>query len=184
MADTQKEGQEAAIQPGGAGKYVAGAVVVLLAAIGGLSTYLFALKPMLGSPDSATLAKSTPKSLPPDIASNPTAVVFEASPVYAVREGKQPASTLLFGMTFECNNAETAALVEKYKHRFQDMLMKLHDSRTRSELDDAVLLKESIQRQALQKANDMLQRLQVDPNPEIRITNVSYHMFMVSDPLS
>lgn len=182
MADDENEGQEAESSGGGAGKFIGAAIVLTMAAIGGISTYLFVLKPMLGEEDPNAVAMNAEPVLPSDIPAMATTVVFEASPVSVIREAKQPASTLLFGMTFECNNAETAALVETYKHRFHDMLMKLHDSRTRSELDDAVLLKESIQRQAIQRANDILVHLQPEPvNPDIRITNVSYNIFTVQD---
>ncbi len=152
--------------------------VLLLAAIAGLSTYLFVLSPMLKEPESVEQADAE-DSIP----ANPVTVEFPASPVNVIREGEMPASTLLFGVTLECNNPETAALVQAHRARFLDIINKLHDSRTRSELDDTLLIKESIQRQALQKCNDLLRRLQEQPSEEIRITAVLHHTFVVQDPL-
>ena len=178
MADEiNKEGAEEE-SGGGVSKIILVLGVVLVAAIGGLSTYLFVLKPMLDDTEVA-LQVSSEDAIP--VA--PVELEFPQTPVNVMREGQAPAATLLFGVTLECNNAETADLVSSHRARFVDMINKLHDSRTRSELDDTLLIKESIQRQALQKANDILTRLQENPSESIRITSVMHHTFVVSDAL-
>jgi hypothetical protein len=93
-----------------------------------------------------------------------------------------PASILVYGVSVECNNAETATLVQTHLARFVDIINKLHDSRTRSELDNTLLMKESIQRQAVQKSNDLLRRLQEKPRDDIKITAVLHQKFAVQDP--
>ena len=43
-------------------------------------------------------------------------------------------------------------------------------------------MKESIQRQAVQKSNDLLRRLQEKPRDDIKITAVLHQKFAVQDP--
>lgn len=178
MADEVNEESTEEQSGGGVGKIILVLGVVLVAAIGGLSTYVFLLKPMLG--DTELALQVDPEDFIPVA---PVEVEFPQTPVNVMREGQAPAATLLFGVTLECQNAETAALVSMHRGRFIDMINKLHDSRTRSDLDDTLLMKESIQKQALQKANDILIRLQQEPSESIRITSVFHHTFVVSDAL-
>ena len=152
------------------------AFVVLGAAVGGFVTFQFVLAPMLADEDGGEEAE--PKTTIP---LNPVTIAFDDSFVNVMREDEAPASTLVYGVTLECNNQMTADVVEAYLPRFVDMIGKLHDSRTRSELDDVLSLKESIQRQALQKCNAMLKKMQDDPDPAIRITAVFHHTFAVQD---
>ena len=175
--DINAEGAE--VEPGGGiGKLIFVIGVVLVAAIAGLSTYLFLLKPML---DDTNLAiQIDPEDMIP---MQPVTVEFPETPVNVMREGEMCASTLLFGVTLECENPETAELVNLHRARFVDMINKLHDSRTRAELDDTLLIKESIQAQILQRANSILQRVQAKPSEKIRITDVFHHRFVVSDCL-
>lgn len=174
--EVQSQGEQAS--GGGFGRILLVVAVVLVAAIAGLSTYLFVLAPMLKKPDAVVQAEVV-EAMP----ANPVFIEFPQTPVNVIREGEMPASTLLFGVTLECNNPETAALVQAHRARFVDIINKLHDSRTRSELDDTLLIKESIERQALQKCNDLLRRLQDTPNDDIKITAVLHHTFVVQDPL-
>ena len=166
---------------GALGKIVLVLGVVLVAAIGGLTTYVFVLKPMLE--EAAEVAASEQASDEDPIPLAPVTIEFPQTPVNVIREGQSPAATLLFGVTLECENEATAVLVRMHQARFVDMINKLHDSRTRDELDDVLLIKESIQRQALQKSNDILMRLQEKPNDIIRVTSVLHHTFVVQDPL-
>lgn len=179
MADEENQEQtEEKPSGGGLGKIVLVLVVAFVAAIGGLATYLFVLKPMLEK--SAVVAEAVEEDLIPLAA---VEIEFPASPVNVIRDGQEPAATLLFGVTLECANAETLALVTAHQARFVDMINKLHASRTRAELDDVLLMTESIQRQLMQKLNDLLKRLQEEPADEIRITAVLHHTFVVQDPL-
>jgi len=178
MADEVNEEGAEGQSGGGVGKIILLLCVVLVAAIAGLATYLFLLKPMLDNTEVAV--QIDPEDMIPLA---PATVEFPGTPVNVMREGQMPASTLLFGVTLECENAETAVLVEMHRARFVDMISKLHDSRTRAELDDVYLIKQSIQRQILQKANDILVRVQEEPSESIRVTAVFHHTFVVQDPL-
>ena len=181
MAEEVNEERPEKESSGAIGKIVLVLGVVLVAAIGGLTTYLFVLKPMLE--EAAAVAASEQVSNEDPIPLMPVEVEFPQKPVNVIRDGQAPAAMLLFGVTLECENEATAELVRRHQARVVDMVNKLHDSRTRAELDDVLLIKESIQRQARQKGNDILRRLQEDPDDNIRITDVFHHTFVVNDPL-
>lgn len=181
MAEEEEEQEEESPQKKGRGviQLIVVGAVIALAAIGGLATYMFVIAPMLGEDEAS---EETASVLDDKIPVLPVTIVLEQTPVNVVREGAGPASMLLFGVTLECNDQETANLVQLHRARFVDIIGKLHDSRTRDELDDVLLIKESIQRQALQKCNDLLERLQEEPAENIRITAVLHHTFVVQDP--
>lgn len=176
--DQQQEEQSAARDFGPIIRMGMGAAAFLAAILAGLLVFRLVLAPMLAEPTVAELDEDYEP-----IPLNPIPVRFDTSFVNVVREGDFPASTLMFGLTLECNNQIAADLVEMHRARFADMLIKLHDSRTRAELDDTLTLKNSIQRQALQKCNDLLVRLQDNPDPEAKITAVFHHTFTVQDQL-
>lgn len=150
----------------------------MLAVLAGLLTFRFVLTPMLAPPDMAALDEVEDL-----IPLAPVMLMFDTAFVNVIREGDYPASMLVFGVTLECMNQETADIIEYHKPRFIDMIIKMHDSRTRAELDDSLSLKNSIQRQAVQKCNDLLRRLQVSPDPDIKVTAVFHHSFTVQDQL-
>jgi len=178
MADEAKT-EEAEASTGVISKLLLPVGLVLVAAIGGLAAYLFVLSPMLAKGAAEDQAKATTEDMLP---SAPVFVELPDGFVNVIRDGEMPASILVYGVSIECNNAETAALVQAHLARFIDIINKLHDSRTRSELDDTLLMKESIQRQAVQKANDLLRRLQEKPQDDIKITAVLHNKFAVQDP--
>lgn len=181
MAEEVNEEEPEKKSSGALGKIILVLGVVLVAAIGGLGTYLLVLKPMLEEAAEVLVSEQASGEDPIPIA--PVMIEFPQTPVNVIREGQAPAATLLFGVTLECENEATAVLVRMHQARFVDMINKLHDSRTRSELDDVLVMKESIQRQALQKSNDILMRLQDKPDDIIRVTSVLHHTFVVQDPL-
>lgn len=182
MAEEVDEGQEpqepVAKKGGGIAKIAVPVLIVIVAGVGGFATFRFVIAPMLATSDEVHIDE--PAS---ELPVTPTMVVLESSFVNVIREGDLPASTLLFGVTLECNNQATADLINAYLPRIIDMINKLHDSRTRAELDDVLVLKESIQRQALQKCNDVLKRLQPKPDPAIKVTAVFHHSFAVQDSM-
>lgn len=158
---------------GGIIKIASAGAFVLVAGIAGVFVYKLLLAPMLAPPDDAEGAVSVE-----EIPLNPVHVVFESSFASVRREGDLPASTLVYSLTLECRNQDTADLVILFKPRFTDMLIGLHESKTRSELDDAIRLKDSIKKQALQKCNDLLRQLSGD---DLKVTAVLYANFAVVD---
>lgn len=149
------------------------AIVLALAGGAGFFLYRFAIAPRL-APDSGT-AQAAEDVIPV----MPVNVEFPQKFVNIMRQANEPASTLVFQVTLECNNPATANLINTHKIRFEDMIIKLHDSRTRDELDDVLALKTSIQRQAKQKANDLLLRL--GASSDMQVTEVFHNLFMVQD---
>ncbi len=180
MPEEKKKTEVEAPKGGGMGRILLLVGVVLVAAIGGLATYLFVLAPVLKDPDAHEEAKAHDEH---EMPAHPVAVELPNVVVNVMRDGDGPSAMLQFGVTLECNNADTAHLVDAHKARFVDIVNKLHDSRSRKELDDTLLIKESIQRQALQKTNELLKKLQKKPNDEIKITAVFHQTFVVQDPV-
>lgn len=186
MADKKEKPAEAPAKGGGMGRLVMMAGVILVAAIGGLATYLFILAPVLKDPAAehgeAHADEHGEHGEEEHIPHHAVNVELPTVVVNVMREGDGPAPLLQFGVTLEVSNHDTELMVEKYKGRFVDIINKLHDSRTRKELDDTLLIKESIQRQALQKCNELLKKVQEKPSDENKVTAVLHHTFVVQDP--
>ncbi len=186
MADKKEKPAAAAPEKGGGGmgRLLMMAGVVLVAAIGGLATYLFVLAPVLKDPAAEHGEEHAAEHEDEEhVPHHPESIQLPTATVNVMREGDGASPLLQFGVTIECNDAATAHLVEAHKARFIDIINKLHDSRTRKELDDTLLIKESIQRQALQKSNELLKKIQDKPKDNIRITAVLHYAFVVQDPL-
>jgi len=175
MAEEVNEGQESPKRNlGGIIKIASAGAFVLVAGIAGVLVYKIFLSPILAPSDDedAVVVEEIPLE--------PVHVIFESAFASVRREGDLPASTLVYGLTLECRDQETADLVNLFQPRFADMLNSLHGSKTRSELDDGERLKESIKKQALQKCNDLLRQL--GGGDDLRVTAVLYSNFAVSDP--
>ncbi len=95
-----------------------------------------------------------------------------------------PASLLLFKVSLECANQETADLVRRHEARFVDMINGLHSFRKRETLNDA-RIKEEIQQEAIRRANAILERLPrtANPNVDYRITDVFHQRFAIQDQI-
>ncbi|MBN2309315.1 MAG: flagellar basal body-associated FliL family protein [Candidatus Hydrogenedentes bacterium] len=178
MAEEQ-EGQQ---QPAGGGmpgivrKVGVIVAIVLVAVIAALLVFNFVLKPMLAD-------KPDEPEAPPEDKIPLTAVTVEFEKTYAsvvMSDPNLPSSTLLYQVSLECANEVTRALVERNMARFKDMLGDLHRNRTREELDDPLVL-DGIKAQALQKANEILRRLQDPVDPTVRVTAVLYLEFYIQD---
>lgn len=154
--------------------------VMLLAVGGGLAVYFLVIAPKFADPVEEVVETDPTDFIP----SSPEYVSFEPAFVNLMREGDSAAATLLYAVQFECADLATAQLIEGHKARFTDMLNKLHGSRTRDEVDDIVAFQESVQRQAKQKANDLLKRLAENsdaPDAVYVVTAVLHNQCMVSE---
>jgi flagellar basal body-associated protein FliL len=167
----------------GAGKFLrmfgvaAGIVMggVILAAV----VFKLFLLPMLSETESEAAATVHPDTISPEAVT----VDFDDGYVNVIMEDKNvPASWLVYDVSLECANAATASLVEKYRARFHSMLERLHSFKTRKELDDP-LVKESIEKQARQEANTLLDRILGYSDPNIRVTAVFHTRYAVQDQL-
>lgn len=162
---------------------------LLIAVGGGLAVYFLVIAPKFAVEDGTA---EGPTEDGDSIPFRPVYYSFESSFTNLMRDGSGAASTLLYQVSFECSNQGTSDLVDAYKLRFIDMLGKLHDSRTRAEVDDILLFKQSVQSQALQKSNAILERIVTGliENKEVkekdrsayRITAVLHEKCAVADP--
>ncbi|MFP6584046.1 MAG: hypothetical protein VCD00_16015 [Candidatus Hydrogenedentota bacterium] len=157
------------------------AVALLVAVGGGLSIYFFVIAPRLAPPiDEDMFAIDGPEEYIPEF---PQFVYFESSFVHLMREGNGPAAILLYKVTFECENEATVFEIETHRARFIDMLLKLHGSRTREEVDDILIFEKSIQSQILQRANDILKRISQDSDgASPKITAIFHEQLHAQDP--
>lgn len=152
-------------------------VVILVPAVAGLVTFKMVVEPMVVVEEPVEPEEEPLDKIPLTAQTVPFEETFAT---VIMPDPNIPASLLLFRVSLECANPETAALVTAHQARFSNMLTQLHSFRTREELNDP-LVKESIQKQALQKANDILRRLQEQPNPDMRITGVFHDRFAIQD---
>jgi len=154
-------------------------MVLLLAVGAGLGVYFGIIAPRLAPEEGM---EDLPEIEVADIPAQPVPFVLEDNYVNVLREGTNPASTLIFGVTLECNGTATSSIVELYATRFVDIVNSLHDSRTRDELDDMLEFKNSVREQAMQKMNDLLVKIQgEDVQEDIRITDIIHRKCMVQD---
>jgi len=181
--ETNEEGQEQEPKKGGMlGKLIPLMAVLVFLGIGA-ALYLFVIAPRLVDDTTDAAAAEEMDNPDGDLPAQPAMVVtLDSNFVNLMRDGDSPAPMLVYGVKLECNDQATMDLVVANQHRFEDMIMKLHDSHTRDELDDILAFKESVQKQALQKANDILKRLQGDnPAENVKITKVLHYQLAVQD---
>jgi flagellar basal body-associated protein FliL len=181
--ETNEEGQEQEPKKGGIlGKLIPLMAVLVFLGVGA-AVYLFVIAPRLTDDTTDDAAAEEMENPDGDLPMQPAMVVtLDSNFVNLMRDGDSAAPMLIYGVKLECNDQATMDLVVANQHRFEDMIMKLHDSHTRDELDDILAFKESVQKQALQKANDILKRLQGDnPAENVKITKVLHYQLAVQD---
>ena len=153
------------------------AAVILGAAVAGFLVFRFVLAPMLGPPEEPDEnAQDSPGII------SPYTVAFDDAFVNLRREGDMPAATMLFGITLECSTPKTLDLIETYKARFTDLILKSHDSRTRTEVDDTFNFKKSVQKVLMQQCNKLLVQIQGEETDNV-VTAVFHHSLAVQDGL-
>ncbi len=174
----EKEASEDKVKKSGKMGLIILLVLLLLAVGGGLAVYKFVIAPKLAD-DNGEMNPPPPVNLIPPA---PVNYPFDMSTVNLMREGDAAAGILMYQISFECLNLETSEIIELYKPRFVNMLNQLHASRTRDEVDDILLFQTSVQRQALQKANDMLEQMKLpDSEMELKVTGVFHERCMATD---
>jgi hypothetical protein len=91
-----------------------------------------------------------------------------------------PAAILMYSVGLECANQETANLVNSHLDRFLSIVTQKHRHLNRDQAEDNFLI-DSIDKQILIEANDMLRRYQLEPSDEIRIIEVFHSKWAVRD---
>ncbi len=150
--------------------------VAMAAVIVALLTYQFVLAPMLST-------EKKPQVEQTGIGKGTVIVAFDQGQVQAVmppeKQG-QPASLVLFKVSFQCSNQATADLVMANQSWFTNMLRELHSGHQRDRLDDRLLL-ESIQRQVRVRANEILKQIPGGEKPANKVINVFHDEFYAYD---
>jgi flagellar basal body-associated protein FliL len=149
-------------------------VVVLVAAAAGLATFQFVLRPMLAeAPEEEEPTPRVPETV--------VTVAFEDAYVNVRQTDPDlPPALLWFKVSVECANPETSALVTQHQARFADMLTDIHSYHEREALEDP-LVRESLKKKALQRANEILKVLPVQLVEDIRIISVFYEKFLITE---
>lgn len=121
-------------------------------------------------------AEQTTNDLIPDSIQT---VQFDQQYTAVLRDSEDfPASTFAFKVALDVTTPQTAALIDRHRPRFNDMIISVHSFRTRNELDDP-LVKQSIQRSVRDNANDILRRLGASEND--RVVDVFHEQYVVQD---
>ncbi len=137
-----------------------GAVVVSLVA--GAALTWFVLVPKMGGAhgEESAATEHADEAAPGDkIPEGAAMVSFDESFANVIMPDPNiPSSKLMYKVAFLCSSAEVAELITKNKPLFENILATLHGYHTRAELDDP-LVKQSIQKEALQQSNALLEQL-------------------------
>lgn len=148
-----------------------GGIVVLTAAIAGLLVFRFLLQPML-----APAEAGAPEGLPPGMITYD----FPEMNVSVIPDDPEfPTPILIFQVAVACKNPLTAELIAANRSWFMSMLNDVHQYKTKSELNDPQV-KESMRRQAMQKANALLGELA--PGQDVEVIRVLHTKYFVYDP--
>lgn len=173
MAEEEKPEQVQA--KSGLGKtLVAVGVIVVVAGVAGLGTFKLVLAPMFAEP--ANDGEPVTDKIPV------TAVMVDFSGLRAsvLTDDSETPALLQYSITLVCANPQTALLVEGRTQLFVAMLVKLHDARTKEDLNDPVA-RESVLRQAKNEANALLKRIQEQVDPMVEVIEVMYTEYTVID---
>lgn len=144
----------------------------LLAIVVALAVYKFVLAPILAS--EPAVAPEVP----------PEAVMFSFDQAHTTAvmppNNTAPASLVMYKVSFLCSNAVTAEIIKQHQSWFADMLRALHSGKERTQLDDP-MLSDSIRKQALIKANEILKTIQGGEVPQNQVLRVFHDVFYVYD---
>ncbi len=184
MADEEKKADAQQAQPKGSSlisKYALPLGLVMIAVIGALLVFKFVVLPVMGGSDEVQ-PTTDDLEIPTMIPAAAVALSFDDKYVEVIMEDPDmPASLLMYAVTLICANQDTADLVEKHRPFFENMLLDLHESHTREELKETKsLVKETIQKRALQKANELLGRFE-EPSKDVVILDVLHTNFAMTD---
>lgn len=149
--------------------------VTLFGATLSLVVWKFVLQPRLADSD-APMEIAGPE-IPPE----PFMVPFEPALATVVMPSDDYlASTLMYAVELECSDQIAMELVMKHKARFIDMIRKLHQGRTRDELNDP-MTDDNIQKQIVQESNAILSAILGESAESSRVTNAFHTQWYVKD---
>ena len=154
-------------------------VTVILCIPGILAVVVFklVLQPQMARDVTPEIARRVDDVIPLEAVTIP----FDQTFATALQESSDvPASILMYQVSLECSNKETAALVTKHKSRFASMINDVHQFRSRAELDDRQV-KLNMEKEIKVKANEILRRAQSEPKSANQILAVFHDVYTVKD---
>jgi flagellar basal body-associated protein FliL len=150
--------------------------IALVSAGAALAVFFYVVAPIFREPAEVPSAPVAGDKLPLT-----TAILdFKSmrATVLADSAGNSTSALLQYSVAVVCANEPTSLLLQSKLQMFQAILVKLHDSRTKSELTDSVA-KDSLLRQAKSEINVLLKRLQEVEDPSIEVLDVMYTEYTV-----
>ncbi len=179
MAEEQQAEAAPAPKSGGLMKFILPAIIIVVAVIGALLLFQLVVKPRLASNDNGSEEAPPPPAIPLEGVTVDFAEFTTNAKLDPDEDG--PAALFMYHVALECSNQAVADLVGANQPRFRDIIGRVHEFRTRDELNDP-LLKKSIKKQVLQEANQALtELLRENAGPENRITAVFYDKWFIYD---
>lgn len=150
-------------------------IAILVPVIIGLLAYKFFVAPKLGM---EVMVEAPVDDFPPFPATM-VAVDFDKMNVSVQTEDPDLiAPLLIMQVSLSCADDMTAAKIMEKKQYFAAEILKLHQGRTRKELNDP-LVKNSILEQIRQRSNILLKRL--SPDMDLKVLEAMYVEFTVMD---
>lgn len=164
---------------GGLSKFVMPIAVLLGAAVVALVLFKYVLLPRLsGEPKPKEEVAEGPVELTPVEFPDFTTNVKTTNP-------EEASGLFIYSVTLECGSKLAAEVVGAHKSHFRDLISRLHEFKTREELNDP-LFKDSVKKQVLQEANEALKEYlkhEEEVKPEDRITAVYHDKWFTYDRL-
>lgn len=171
----EEKGKQQQAKSGWVGKLVVIGLIILVPAIVGVSVYRFVLRPMFAQPGIPTPPQDDAGERIPV-----STVLVDFTGLRASVKVDDPSmpALLQYSVSLACANEASRVLVEGRRPYFESMLVNLHDSRPKEELTDP-MAKEDRLRRAKQEANVLLERIQEEKDPSVRVIDVLYTEYTI-----
>jgi flagellar basal body-associated protein FliL len=148
---------------------------ILVPAIIAVGVFNFVLKPKLGGEEEVDKGPVVTNAFPETMGN----VTFDKQQISVQTDDPDVVAPLLITkITLSCQDDATITMVGLHKDHFAAMILKLHQGRTRTELNDP-LVQNSIREQIKQQANNLLGRL--SPEMELKVLEALHVEFMIVD---
>ena len=151
------------------------AAIIIVPTIMAFVTYRFATQRM-ADPSTAGNVPTVANDRIPDSVQT---IQFDQQYTAVLRESEEyPASTFAFKVAFDVTSPQAVATIDRHRARFHAMIIEVHSFRSRAELEDP-LVKQSIQRNIRDRANELLRRLGATDRD--RVLDVFHEQYVVQD---
>tara|TARA_R110001592_G_scaffold15556_3_gene67644 strand:- start:470 stop:1003 length:534 start_codon:yes stop_codon:yes gene_type:complete len=151
------------------------AMAIVIPAILAFVLYSFIIKPKFGPEEEMAKTPTVVDPFPVTM----TEMIFDEQQIsVATEDPDMVAPMLITQVTLMCRDPETAAVVDSRKSLFAAMILKMHQGRTRAELNDS-LVRNSILQQIKQQSNILLKR--INPEADLMVLDALHLKFTMVD---